>query len=276
MVEIIEIYIIGIYRIRQTFSITVVNIVLFDSKNRMHFKGCHFRPELDLRNVLHGQDTQWEGSRMISTICRRIAESLGSQLKTDDDVIAVYAYSLEILLGSAVKLMLIITVASMFHILIPALLFLFTFCLFRWLGGGVHASTYLRCMMIVLLLTLGMAYAATLPVNTLQVLILYGLSLLIAIYVIIRWVPAGTNKRRINDAAKRLRQKKESLCALAVWSIVVFSCILDHHNCYATAVILGSLCSSFFIMPVGYQFIGALDSLLETMGKGGEDIAYKG
>lgn len=213
---------------------------------------------------------------MISLICRRLAESLGNQLKADNDVIAVYAYSLEVILGSAVKLMLIIAVAAIFHILVPALLFLFTFCLFRLLGGGVHMSTYLRCMIIGLLLTLGMAYTATLPLNVVQVLVLYGLSTVIAIYVIFRWVPAGTNKKRIDDVNKRLKQKKESLCALLVWSTVVLLCIVNHLNCYATAVILGSLCSSIFIMPMGYQLIGTLDSLLETIGKGGGDIVEKG
>lgn len=212
---------------------------------------------------------------MISSICRSLAESLGRQLKADDDAVAVYAYSLEILLGSAVKLILIMAVASIFHLLIPALLFLFTFCLFRGLGGGVHASTYLRCMVIGLLLTMGMAYTATLPLKTVHVLILYSVALLTAIYVTARWVPAGTDKQRIDDGDKRLLKKRESLGALVVWSAVVFSCIFYHLDGYAVAVILGSLSSSFFIMPIGYQFIGTLDNLLEKTGKGGEDIAYK-
>lgn len=207
---------------------------------------------------------------MINSICRKIAEALGRKLESDSDQIAVFTYSLEILLGTMIKFTLIIILAILLGILKTVLIFLFTFSLFRWLGGGIHLSTYSKCLTAGLFLVLGMGYFATLQIDGLYLMVLYLFSILTAIYVVINWVPAGTEKKQIRDFQKRLKQKKETLAALIIWSILVFLCICNKLCPYALAGILASLCSSFFMMPMGYQFIATLDNLI-TNGKGGEE-----
>jgi len=201
---------------------------------------------------------------MISSICRKIAEGLGRKLETESDQIAIYAYALEIILGTILKFTLIIVLALFFGVLKTSLIFLFTFSLFRWLGGGVHLNTYLGCLIVGLFLVLGMGYVATLQIDILYLIGLYLFTLSIAIYIIIQWVPAGTPKKQVTDIQKRLKQKKETLSALIVWSILVFICIYYHLYSYALAGITGLLFSSFFTMPMGYKFIDTLDELLIT------------
>lgn len=209
---------------------------------------------------------------MISSICRKTAEALGRELDANNDQIEVYAYALEILLGTAIKLALIILLAIIFDILITTLIFLFTLAIFRWLGGGVHLSTYLRCLLVGLFLVLGMGYVAALEVDSLYLLCLFLISLFTAVYVIVKWVPAGTEKKRVTEIEKRSRQKRESMYALTVWSIGVFACIYSGFYSYALAAILGSLSSSFLMMPTGYHVIGNLDNILAVFSKGGEKI----
>jgi len=208
---------------------------------------------------------------MISSICQKTAEALGRKLEANNDQMAVYAYAMEILLGSLIKITLIIVLALILGIFKTTLIFLFTFALFRWLGGGVHCSTYLSCLTVGLLLILSMGYIATLHIQKYSLVSLYLLSLAIAIYVIFRWVPAGTDKRKIIAVQERFKQKKESFCALLFWNIVVLICIFNNLYSDAIATILGSLFSSFFMMPIGYQFIDALDGLLVKTDKGGEE-----
>jgi len=209
---------------------------------------------------------------MISSICRKTAEALGKELDANNDQVEVYAYALEILLGTTLKLVLIILLATIFDILITTLIFLFTLAIFRWLGGGVHLSTYLRCLLVGLSLVLGMGYVSSLEVDRLYIVCLFLLSLLVAIYVIVKWVPAGTDKKKVTEIEKRLKKKKESIFALIVWSIGVIACINSNLYSYALAAILGSVFSSFLMMPAGYQFIGSLDNLLAIFSKGGEKI----
>ncbi|MCK9312778.1 MAG: accessory gene regulator B family protein [Methanocorpusculum sp.] len=209
---------------------------------------------------------------MISSICRKIAEALGRKLESDSDQIAIFTYSLEILLGTMIKFTLIIILAILFGILKTALIALFTFSLFRWLGGGIHLSTYLKCLIAGLFLVLGMGYVATLQIDELYLIFLYLFSVLTAVYVIIYWVPAGTDKKQIKDIQKRVKQKKETLVALIIWSTLVFLCICNNLYSYALAGIFGSICSSFFMMPMGYQFIGTLDNLITNSKGGGEGV----
>jgi len=197
---------------------------------------------------------------------------LGKELDANNDQVEVYAYALEILLGTTLKLVLIILLATIFDILITTLIFLFTLAIFRWLGGGVHLSTYLRCLLVGLSLVLGMGYVSSLEVDRLYIVCLFLLSLLVAIYVIVKWVPAGTDKKKVTEIEKRLKKKKESIFALIVWSIGVIACINSNLYSYALAAILGSVFSSFLMMPAGYQFIGSLDNLLAIFSKGGEKI----
>ncbi len=209
---------------------------------------------------------------MISSICLTIAEALGRRLEADNDQISIYAYALEIVLGTIIKLALITLLATLFGILNTALIFLFTFALFRWLGGGVHLSTYLRCLIVGLMLILSMGYVATFDIDKIYVIGLYILSILIAVYVIIQFVPAGTDKKQVTEIKKRVKQKKETLSTLIIWCILVLTCICNNLYSYALAGILGSLFSSFFMMPLGYHFIGALDDLLEIPEKGGGEV----
>jgi accessory gene regulator B len=209
---------------------------------------------------------------MISSICRKTAEALGKELGSHKDQVEVYAYALEILLGTTLKLVLIILLATIFDILITTLIFLFTLAIFRWLGGGVHLSTYLRCLLVGLFIVLGMGYVSSLEVDRLYIVCLFLLSLFTAIYVIVKWVPVGTDKKKVTEIEKRLRQKRESIYALIVWSIGVIACIHSNLYSYALAAILGSLFSSFLMMPAGYYVIGNLDNMLAVFSKGGEEI----
>jgi len=205
---------------------------------------------------------------MISSICRKTAEALGRELCADTDQVAVYAYALEILLGTTIKLVLIIFLATLLHILTTTLIFLFTLALFRWLGGGIHLSTYLRCLTVGLFLALGMGYVAVLEVDSCSIYGIFLLALFIASYVFVKWVPADTQKKRIPDIEKRLKQKKESFGALMGWSLAILAFLLNNFDAYALAAILGSLCSSFLMMPIGYRVIGSLDNILAIFSKG--------
>ncbi len=209
---------------------------------------------------------------MISYICRKTAEALGRQLDANTDQVAVYAYGLEILLGSMIKLVLIILGAVLLGILPTTLIFTLTLVLFRWLGGGIHLKTYLRCLTVGLFMILGMSYVAVLEIDTAYVYTVFLSALFIALYVIVRWVPADTEKKRITNMEKRLKQKKESLWALGVWSLVVLAFLAHNFPAYALAASLGSLCSSFLMMPIGYRFIDSLDNILAVFSKGGEEV----
>lgn len=206
---------------------------------------------------------------MIASICRKTAEKLGRKLQADQDQVSIYAYGLQIIAETFIKFTLIMLVAALCGIFSTTVIFLFTFSLFRWLSGGVHMSSFLRCLIFGLVLIPGMGFTATLPVSKTLLTSLYGIAAAANVYVIWRWVPAGTDKKQITDPQKRLKQKKESLLAFIIWNIMVLLSFQNHLYAYAFAAVLGSLFSSFFIMPAGYRLIDTLDQL--TIWRGGEE-----
>lgn len=130
-------------------------------------------------------------------------------------------------------------------------------------------SSFLKCLLIGLVLTLGMGFTAALPVTKTLLTSLYGIAATAAVLVIWKWVPAGTDKKQITDPQKRLKQKKESIFAFILWNIMILLCFQFHFYAIAFAAVLGSLFSSFFIMPMGYLLIDTLDRI--TIWKGGEE-----
>lgn len=206
---------------------------------------------------------------MIAFFCRKTAVKLGTTLQADQDQISIYAYGLEILSETLIKFTLIITLASLFGIFYTTVIFLFTFSVFRWLGGGVHMSSFIKCLIIGLVLILGMGFAASLPVNKFFLISLYGFTAAMVFYVVCKWVPAGTDKKQITDPQERLKQKQDSLFAFVLWNILILLCIHNHLYANAFASVLGALFSSFFIMPIGYHLIGKLDKL--AIWEGGEE-----
>ena len=94
---------------------------------------------------------------MISSICRKTAEALGKELDANNDQVEVYAYALEILLGTTLKLVLIILLATIFDILITTLIFLFTLAIFRWLGRSTFEYLFkVSASRLILVLGMGM------------------------------------------------------------------------------------------------------------------------
>src|SRR5690554_3834037 len=83
---------------------------------------------------------------MLKTISIHLANSLGRQLQSTPQEVEVFAYGLQVLLGSFVKLLVILGTAYILDTLHVTVFFLISFILLRRYGGGVHFSTYGRCL----------------------------------------------------------------------------------------------------------------------------------
>lgn len=210
------------------------------------------------------------GVKMINNLAHNLSKGLGKNINASQDEIEIYAYGIEILLGIIIKFSLVVVFALLFGILKTVLIFMFTFSLFRFLGGGVHLSTYLRCLTFGLLLVLGVGYLATILLPNHILISLFTTTLLIGVLVTIKWVPAGTEKKQITDPQERLQQKRKFLYILSIYAIVVTLLLWQNHHTYAQACIYGSFLSSFLITPWGYSVMNTVDKFFMLLNKGGE------
>lgn len=196
---------------------------------------------------------------MINIISQNLSKSLGQSINASEEDISIYAYGIEIFLGVIIKFSLVLILAILLGILETALVFMFTFSFFRFLEGGVHLSTYLRCLTFGLLLVLGVGYLSTIPLTSYIITSLFIVTILMGLYVCIKWVPAGTDKKQITDADERLKQKRKTLYTLAIYSIIVVVLLANNYPAYGLACIYGSILSSFLVTPWGYSVMNTVD-----------------
>jgi len=200
---------------------------------------------------------------MLKNLSTKMASTLGTQLHSNRDDMAIYAYGMEILLCSVSKLLLLFIIASILNILVPTIFTFIAFAGFRVFGGGAHLQTYSRCLVVGLSTLLILAKLSTvIPVNCFSLFTAIFLVSLLAIAAIINWVPAGTDKKRITNPQDIARQKRKTGVFLVIWLVAIILLLNNGYLCYSLALVLGAAGGLFLVTPLGYKFYLTLDHIL--------------
>jgi accessory gene regulator B len=120
---------------------------------------------------------------MIRTVSMNIAEKLEKQLQCDKERVEIFAYGLQIILGTGFKLVLILLISLMLDTFHTTLICLITYIAFRNFGGGVHLTTYSRCLVTGLIV---FAVLGKLAVHDMET----GILLLLLIIISLMWICA--------------------------------------------------------------------------------------
>lgn len=199
----------------------------------------------------------------MQTLSKALARLLGYKLQADQDQIDIFAYSLEVLLGTVFEIFMIVFLAFLLNIAGTTSICLLVFSSIRFLGGGVHSSTYFRCLITGTLLLLGLGKLAAIPLSQTVLSSTWLLALLLSIYAVSRWIPAGTAKKVIRDESVRLKQKRKVSILLGIWLVAAGLLINYGLDSYALAALFGIFGSLFLSSPWGYQTIKTLDNFID-------------
>jgi accessory gene regulator B len=206
---------------------------------------------------------------MLKNLALNMAENLGNVLDSPQNV-EIYAYALELLFMVVLNLTLVILVALYLQFLPTTLAFLAVFIPFRGLGGGVHLSTFPRCIVVGSGLMLGSAYlAAAVNIKPYQLGLLLVLALLFVLVCTIKWVPASTDKSSYNRSQTVNRQKRNMLITAFIWAGCAAGLIYCQYNTLAFAMVLGAIVSTLLISPLGFGLMRFIDRMLNYLGKEG-------
>ncbi len=205
---------------------------------------------------------------MIKGLAQRIAITMGAQLQVDRNRVEIFAYGLEIILGALVQLTLLILLSLIMDVFITTMICMIAFASLRYFGGGVHLNTYYGCLTVSVFLLMALGKLATIDISLEALTVISTLALLMGTFIIIRWVPAGTEKKQIKDEATRLWQRKKALLILIMWSVITLFLITQKSTANAFAAVLGALGSLVLITPWGYRAAKALDNILNITWKG--------
>lgn len=200
---------------------------------------------------------------MIKKLSKKLSISLSKRLDGNDEDVEIWAYGLELLLNGAIKFGLIAGLSTVFGIFKPTILALATFAIFRHFGGGVHFSTYLRCLTSGVVMFLILGSISNVKGNTFNYNLLFYVTLFLGVLTIIKWVPGDTEIKPIKNREDRKKQKIKTTIALIFWIIIVQVLIKLNNFKYISPIILGAFTSFIFITPLGYWFITSIDNILD-------------
>lgn len=82
----------------------------------------------------------------IQKLSKNLVDSLLVPFEEKKEYREIYEYSMEVLLSTIANLMVIITLALLFHIESNVFCYMLFFLPYRFLYGGAHAKTHVRCI----------------------------------------------------------------------------------------------------------------------------------
>lgn len=205
---------------------------------------------------------------MIKVLAQKIAVIMGTRLQVERDRVEVFAYGLEIILGTLLQLLILIWLSLILNTFITTMASLVAFASLRYFGGGVHLSTYYRCLIVGTSLLLALGKLATIDISLAALKIIYLSVFIMGAFITVRWVPAGTEKKQIKDKKTRRQQKIKTLFVLIMLSAVTWIFIIQKLNAGAFAVVLGLAGSLFLITPWGYRAVKALEDIQNIIMRG--------
>lgn len=199
---------------------------------------------------------------MLANVSNYLANYISQRTSENHDV-TVLAYGLQIVLGELIKLVLIIFLAIITNTLATTGLCLIIYIAIRKYGGGVHLSTYLRCLIFGVFLLVGLGNLATVEIASQLLMGAATLVSILGVVSIVKWVPAGTKKKTITKPTERLKQKNKTTFILAIWLLAVSLLIKLKLNTFALSLILGAAASFILLTPWGYKAMETLEALLD-------------
>lgn len=175
---------------------------------------------------------------------------------------ALLAYGLEIILGTALEIALILVLAWLAGVFWPVAASLFAASSLRLFSGGNHCTAYYRCVLLssLVFLSLGWAarlLAAALPPVSLPLGSLGALGATLAAVLLL--APVEDPQRVRLKPALRRRRRLSSLFCLAGWALLL---ALAARGEAAAAISLGLAWQAFSLTAAGRTLVAFVDGLL--------------
>ena len=142
-----------------------------------------------------------------------------------------------VIIGALVKGILLVSLASILGVLVPVIAITFTFSSLRIIAGGYHLKNFLGCMVISLTQFIISSIIVQYTQKYWTYINIYSLfifSIIVAIYIIIRYVPRDTPNKPITDQKQKVKFKKWSSIYLTTWTMLmtIFLLLPYKNYCY--------------------------------------------
>jgi accessory gene regulator B len=209
-------------------------------------------------------------------LTKNIAETIGSELKLDNDRKEIIAYGTFALLHMALSIVLVIIFGRMFGVSIEALIVSFTGSILRKYSGGAHASSPGICAAAGTVVAVGQAlficFILT-PLINLKLIIILGLLIFLwSFYIIYKLAPVDSDAKPIKTQKKRERMKKGSILILGTYLVIAVLNIIMYLLIHEENFLIFSLCiyggtawQAFTLTRGGHLIFSKIDAFINQI-----------
>lgn len=201
-----------------------------------------------------------------------LAKYLGHSLHYTEEEIAIIAYGLFGLFQTALSILTVIILGSLFGITIEALIISFSIALLRKFSGGVHATSPERCLILGTFFSISGVFLARCLVTTLTTHILYCIYSLLFTWsfcVLYKNAPVDNVNKPIKSIHKKQKLRQDSILVVSIYLVIVILLLFVNtyiHSStiviYSSCLILGTIWQVFSITTIGHKVIAFLDLVL--------------
>lgn len=202
----------------------------------------------------------------------RIAKYTNLTEKTD-----LMTYGLEMIIGESFKFLILLFISFYLGLLNVTLLILLAALPFRFISGGGHCTTFMRCSVTTISVYLALSILAQKIYSLIDFSkFILGLPVLvgIALLVILLWVPGTKDNLNLESVNQQIKYKVYSIIYLVIWLMGYGLLVLikaDHTDKYLMYTCIGIMWQVIFVSPLGYLFLAILEKTFNLIKpKGGE------
>ncbi|MCT2534709.1 accessory gene regulator B family protein [Aquibacillus koreensis] len=202
---------------------------------------------------------------MITVASEKLAVRLCKYIDRSTDV-DYLRYGIEIIIRGTIKFLALLTTAYILGVIYPMIFVFFTFVFFRFLTGGHHYSTYIRCLTVGLIMIVGISYVVNIigdMIDTGTLIVLLISSTLFGIILIYKYAPSNHFYKKFTTLQKK-KLKQYAIATVVIWSILLHVLIFGS---FSTEPILASILGFIFqigsIHPFSYLVVNKIERLIE-------------
>jgi accessory gene regulator B len=205
---------------------------------------------------------------------QRIAAYIGDTLNLDNDNREIVAYSLELILHTALTIILVLFVALIIDSFNEAIILLIVMFLFKSLAGGAHCSSATRCTIMSMLLVpffgkLSYVFAQQFTSNMLIIITFF--CIIFSYVMVYRLAPVNLP---IISVVHRRNRRNLSFLLLVILTIVqisIITLISKKTASYIIAIDISIFWQALMLTKPGHALVNCYDKfLLCFVKKGGE------
>lgn len=178
---------------------------------------------------------------------------------------SVYYFSFQVILGGLVKNIILFSIALLFGVFIPTLIIAIIFSSLRMLAGGYHMDTYGKCLFV----TISMFILASIVAgytyiywSLLHISVLITVTLLLGLYLLIKYAPKDTPNKPINDRKKIHMYKMYSIIFFIMLLMLTIIFAVYSMKLYSITICFAILMELFTLSPIGYKFFNSIKNFM--------------